>query len=379
MITRRSRILQAIAVAGIAGLALAACTSGGGDEAGSTDAATDTTAEESTDAASDAPSWCGPEEITFGLLDGFGGNSWRLVTTASGEEEAKKCPSVTEYVYADGQGDTQKAISDIQSMVATGVDAMVVFPDAGEAMLPALRSAYEAGVVTVPYRVDPGGEDGVDYDVWIGADFVQSGKDWAEWTLENFPDGAKILFLSGPAGNSQGEDEAAGAKELLSDAKYEFIGEQPFEVTNWDPALTQQVLTAAISKYPEIDIIYSDFGPSLVGALPEFTKSGRDIPALATSDGNLLGCFWQEQQDAGSGFEMMSVATGNDNVRLAVQTAIALATGGVVPDKGDGFVHPKFEDSISGSPSAVQCRDDLPGDIYLSAQLDGDAQASLLK
>lgn len=379
MITRRSRILQAIAVAGIAGLALAACTSGGGDEAGSTDAATDTTAEESTDAASDAPSWCGPEEITFGLLDGFGGNSWRLVTTASGEEEAKKCPSVTEYVYADGQGDTQKAISDIQSMVATGVDAMVVFPDAGEAMLPALRSAYEAGVVTVPYRVDPGGEDGVDYDVWIGADFVQSGKDWAEWTLENFPDGAKILFLSGPAGNSQGEDEAAGAKELLSDAKYEFIGEQPFEVTNWDPALTQQVLTAAISKYPEIDIIYSDFGPSLVGALPEFTKSGRDIPALATSDGNLLGCFWQEQQDAGNGFEMMSVATGNDNVRLAVQTAIALATGGVVPDKGDGFVHPKFEDSISGSPSAVQCRDDLPGDIYLSAQLDGDAQASLLK
>ena len=381
MITRQRKILQALAAAGIAGLALTACSAGGdGGTQAADDAATDTAAEESTDAAAgDVPSWCGPNEITFGLLDGFGGNSWRLVTTASGEEEAKKCPSVTEYLYADGQGDTQKAISDIQSMVATGVDAIVVFPDAGEAMLPALRSAYEAGVVTVPYRVNPGGEDGVDYDVWIGADFIQSGKDWAEWTLANFPDGAKILFLSGPAGNSQGEDEAAGAKELLSDPKYEFIGEQPFEVTNWDPALTQQVLTAAIAKYPEIDIIFSDFGPSLVGALPEFTKSGRPIPALATSDGNLLGCFWQEQQDAGNGFEMMSVATGNDNVRLAVQTAIALATGGEVPEKGNGFIHPKFEDSISGTPSPVQCRDDLPGDIYLSAQLDGDTQASLLK
>ena len=381
MITRQSRILQALAAAGIAGLALTACSAGGGGETAATDdAATETATEESTDAAAgDVPSWCGPNEITFGLLDGFGGNSWRLVTTASGEEEAKKCPSVTEYLYADGQGDTQKAISDIQSMVATGVDAIVVFPDAGEAMLPALRSAYEAGVVTVPYRVNPGGQDGVDYDVWIGADFFQSGRDWAQWTLDNFPDGAKILFLSGPAGNSQGEDEATGFKELLTDAKYEFIGEQPFEVTNWDPALTQQVLTAAIAKYPEIDIIYSDFGPSLVGALPEFTKSGRPIPALATSDGNLLGCFWQEQQDAGNGFEMMSVATGNDNVRLAVQTAIAMATGGEVPEKGDGFVHPKFEDSISGNPSPVQCRDDLPGDIYLSALLDGDTQASLLK
>ena len=66
-------------------------------------------------------------------------------------------------LYADGQGDTQKAISDIQGMVAKGVDALVVFPDAGEAMLPALRSAFQAGVVTVPYRVDPGGEDGVDF------------------------------------------------------------------------------------------------------------------------------------------------------------------------------------------------------------------------
>ena len=379
MITRHRKMLQGLAALGIAGLAISGCAAG---DSTTTDSGSQSGAGESTDSAVDAadiPDWCGPNEITFGLLDGFGGNSWRLVTTAGGEEEAKKCPSVTQYLYADGQGDTQKAISDIQSMVATGVDAIVVFPDAGEAMLPALRSAYEAGVVTVPYRVNPGGQDGVDYDVWIGADFVQSGRDWAEWTLANFPDGANILFLSGPAGNSQGIDERTGFLELLSDPKYVFIGEDPFEVTNWDPAVTQQVLTAAIGRYDQIDIIFSDFGPSLVGALPEFTRSGRPIPAIAASDGNLLGCFWQEQQDAGNGFEMMTVATGNDNVRLAVQTAIALATGGVVPEKGDGFVHPKFEDSISGSPSPVQCRSDLPGDIFLSAQLDGDTQASLLK
>jgi len=33
------------------------------------------------------------------------------------------------------------AISDIKGMVAKGVKALVVFPDAGQAMLPALRSA----------------------------------------------------------------------------------------------------------------------------------------------------------------------------------------------------------------------------------------------
>ena len=89
------------------------------------------------------PSWCGPDEINLGFTDGFGGNSWRLVTTAAARDEASKCPSVVDVQYADGQGDTQKAISDIQSMVASGVDAIVVFPDAGEAILPALREIEE--------------------------------------------------------------------------------------------------------------------------------------------------------------------------------------------------------------------------------------------
>ena len=48
------------------------------------------------------PSWCGPKKITLGLTDGFGGNSWRLVTTASARDEAAKCPSVTSLSYADG-------------------------------------------------------------------------------------------------------------------------------------------------------------------------------------------------------------------------------------------------------------------------------------
>src|SRR6187455_2892030 len=131
--------------------------------------------------ASAVPSWCGPKKIKLGFTDGFGGNSWRLVTTAAARAEAKKCPSVTSLDYADGQGNTQKAISDIQGMVAKGVDALVVFPDAGKAMLPSLRSSYKAGVVTVPYRVTPGGKAGRDYNVFIDTPFVDAGRNWGKW------------------------------------------------------------------------------------------------------------------------------------------------------------------------------------------------------
>ena len=128
----------------------------------------------------------------------------------------------------------------------------------------------------------------------------------------------------------------------------------------------------------KIDVIVSDFGPSLVGALPEFEKSGRSIPALVTSDGNVLACFQQEKAASNPDFSLFTVATGNDNVRLAVQHAVARATGGVIPSS-DVFEAPVFENSITDDPNPVTCRDDLPGDIYLSAQMSAEDQAALLK
>jgi ribose transport system substrate-binding protein len=338
-----------------------------------------TTAGTSSARTTAVPSWCGPKKITLGLTDGFGGNSWRLVTTASARDEASKCPSVTSLTYADGQGNTQKAISDIQGMVAKGIKALVVFPDAGKAMLPALRSSYKAGVITVPYRVTPGGKAGVDYNVFVDTPFAQAGENWGKWILKVLPNGGNVLFLSGPQGNSQGVDEGKGLHKILDPSgKYKFIGAQPFEVTNWDPALSQKVLSADIAKFPKIDVIVSDFGPSLVGALGEFAKSGRKIPALATSDGNVLGCFWKKNVAKNPTFKLYTVSTQNDHARLAIDWAVALATGGKKPSSAH-FPSLVFEDSTTGKPNPVECKANLPGDIYLSAQLSAAAQAKLVK
>jgi ribose transport system substrate-binding protein len=367
---RRATTARALAVISAGMFALAAC-GGGAANTGSAPAG-------GAPADPNAPPWCGSKQVVLGMTDGFGGNSWRLVTTASAKEEAAKCPSVTSFEYADGQGNTQKAIADIQGMVAKGVNALVVFPDAGQPMLPALRSAHAAGVVTVPYRVTPGGQDGKDYDIFIGTDFSEAGKLWGEWIQKTLPDGGNVLFLSGPPGNSQGLDEAKGMHGVLDPSgKYTFIGEQPFEVTNWDPAESQKVLSAAIAQNPKIDVVVSDFGPSLVAALPLFEQSGRSIPAFAASDGNVLSCFYEDHKDRNPDFKLFTVSTQNDHSRLAIDWAVALATDGQKPDTS---VYPStaFEDSVTGQPNPVKCDRSLPDDVYLSAQMPGSEQAKLL-
>ncbi|MBS1845289.1 MAG: substrate-binding domain-containing protein, partial [Actinobacteria bacterium] len=213
-----------------------------------------------------APSWCGEKEITLALADGFGDNNWRKITRAEAEAEAAECPNVKEFIYTDGQGNTQKSISDLEGLTAQGVNAAVVFPDAGKAMLPAITNMYKAGVVTVPYRVFPGGEAGVNYNTYVETDFKEAGKLWGEWILKALPKGGKVLPLGGPAGNTQSEEEYEGMAEVVKGHNIEMIGEQPFSATNWEPAKTQQVVTANLAKYPEIDAITTDFGAALASA-----------------------------------------------------------------------------------------------------------------
>ena len=147
-------------------------------------------------AQAEVPSWCGPKQASLALLDGYGGNSWRQVTTASGKQTAELCPSITKYEYADGNGDTQKSISDIKAIAAKGIDALVVFGDAGPAVLPAITSVFKSGKVIVPYRVNVGGEEGKNYTKFIGSSFVDDGMSWGNWIKGVLPKGGNVLFLT---------------------------------------------------------------------------------------------------------------------------------------------------------------------------------------
>ncbi len=337
---------------------------GGGEEAGGEETASNT---------GGAPSWCGEDEITLALADGFGDNNWRKITTAEAENEASKCPAVSEFIYTDGQGDTQKSISDLEGLTAQGVDAAVVFPDAGKAMLPAITNMFKAGVVTVPYRVFPGGEEGANYDYYISTPFKEAGELWGEWLLKALPKGGKVLPLGGPAGNTQSVEESEGVEEIIKGSDIELIGEQPFSVTNWDPAKTQQVVSAALAKYPEIDAITTDFGAALASAFPAFKQAGREIPPIATEDSNELSCDQKKE-----GFPLYTVDSQNWMVRTAIQFAIAKASGGEVPASTEVPQKP-FEDSITGKPNPVLCNEKLTGEAILSSHLTEEELAASLE
>ena len=374
---RRSRLITGAAALATASLALAACSSSG-SSSGSTGGSGNTGGGGGTAASSKYP-WCGPKQASIALADGFGDNTWRELTRYSAVTIAAQCPSVTKYVYANGEGNTQKAISDINSLVAQGVTAIVDFPDAGKAMLPVLTKAYQAGTIVVPYRVDPGGTAGQNYNAYLSTNFTSAGVLWGKDVATALNGKGNVVFLGGPPANSQSLEEYQGLQSVFKNYPgIHIIGQKPYNVTNWDPALTQQVMASLLSKYPKIDAVVSDFGTALAAAFPQFTKAGRQIPVIATEDGNSLGCDYAKMHASDPAFKLFTVSSQTWMVEYAMRYAIALATKGTVPSS---TVVPQqnYENSVSGRPNQPVCNSTLPETAIMSSGLSPAEQQAALK
>ncbi|AMX97620.1 substrate-binding domain-containing protein [Mesorhizobium ciceri] len=329
--------------------------------------------------AATPPSFCGTKEISVALADGFAQNPWRQMTTAAAINEASQCPNVTGWDHTDGQGNTQKAISDLSGLAARGVNAIVVFPDAGPAMLPAIRDAFKQGSTVVPYRARVGGEEGKDYSVFVGTNFHQDGVDWGKWMAKALHGKGNVAYLGGPAGTSQSRERADGILEAFKDYPgIVQIGQKPFEVTNWDSSMVAKSLGALIAQYPQIDGVIADLSMGVV-ASGVFERAGRPLPLIAGEDANVFGCTWKKLHDADakSTFQYTTNSAEQWNVRLAVRWAIAEAAGGkmdqplVITDP-NGTKHTVAEAGVK-EVTNFQLEDSLAGTVFCNPKLPESA------
>jgi ribose transport system substrate-binding protein len=372
--TRRGRRRLTIGASAVAVLSLAVAACG---SSGSSGSSANGGSGSSGKVSSKYP-WCGPKQASIALADGFGDNTWRELTRYSAVTVAAQCPSITKYVYTNGEGNTQKAIGDINSLVAQGITAIVDFPDAGKAMLPVLTKAYQAGTIVVPYRVFPGGTAGQNYNAYISTNFTSAGVLWGKDVAQALNGKGNVVFLGGPPANSQSLAEYQGLVSVFKNYPgIHIIGQKPYNVTNWDPATTQQVVASLLSKYPKIDAVVSDFGTALAASFPQFQKAHRQIPVIATEDGNSLGCDYASMSASDPNFKLFTVSSQTWMVEYAMRYAIALATKGKVPSS---TVVPQqnFENSVTGSPNKPVCDTSLPATAIMSSGLTATQQQAAL-
>jgi len=321
--------------------------------------------------------WCGDTPVKMGVADGVPFNKWRQLAFKVMENQVALCPAVDpDIIYVSANGDQQKAISDINSLVAQGVDLIVTNDDFGDAMLPAYKSAVDAGVKVVTYASPHDGVPGVDVTAASPEDAVAVGKALAEELIKALDGKGTVLFLGGPAGAPLSVDQYKGFEEAIADhPDMKLIPDEPV-VTNWALPDAQKATTALIAQNPEIDAIYADYGPTGIGAINAFEAAGLPVPPVAAvASGNDLLCLWEQKSTGSDRFELITADSTHAMPLAGVQQGIAAATGADY-DPLQLFLLPTVYNTLEGRDPV--CAADLPGDADFTGPLTDEEMVAVL-
>lgn len=327
----------------------------------------------------DIAEFCGDQPIKVAFADGFGGNSWRKTTRAIFEAEAAKCDNITDIIYTDAQADTQKAIADINSLVAQGVNVIVSFTDGGEALLPTVKKATEAGVKFVSIVACPGGEPGVDYVDCVSENVDTYGYGLAKWTIDQMGGTGNLLMTGGQAGNPYSQAVYDGVVRAVEESPgIVLLNEQlgnTFVDTGWEPGKTKQVVAGLITQFGQIDGVVADYGGGSVGGIEAFVDAGKPLPVWSANDSNQFACLWYQYKDSQPTFQIATMSSRNWVATPALHKGLA-SFNGLANDEPSIYNLEIIEDSTNPDLQPV-CEEDLPNDAINSSGLTVEQQKEL--
>ncbi|GAA4841688.1 ABC transporter substrate-binding protein [Luteimicrobium xylanilyticum] len=248
MNTKRTRRLTLGAVAAIAALGLAACSSGGSS-------------------GSDDTKGSGGDTIKVGFSQLGAESGWRTANTDSVKAAFTKDKGF-DLTFVDAQQKQENQIKAIRDFIDQGVDAIAFSPVVETGWDQVLQEAKDAEipVVLVDRTVKTSVSD--PYATYIGNDFEKEGETAVAWIKKNAAD-AKIFELQGTLGSSAQVDRE---KPVDSELGSQIVGKAS---GNFTRAEGKAATEAALQAYPNMTMIVSHNDDMALGAIEAIEAAGK--------------------------------------------------------------------------------------------------------
>jgi len=236
-----------------------------------------------------------------------------------------------ETVVLDAGGDVARQIAQMEDLIQQEVDAIIIWPTNGEAVIPAVRKAHNAGipVIVTNSNID---EQGFDFVAsFSGPDNITQGARAAEIMCEKFTDmgiedEARIVQISGQPGYTTAIERAKGFEDHLPEVcpNITLVETQPGD---WNREKSQKVMEAFLVKYDDIDGVYAGDDNMGVGALNAAKAAGHGDIIFVGATNFSVGYEAMERGEYWGSIYQSPV----DDAEAALQTAIDVLDGEEVP------------------------------------------------
>jgi ribose transport system substrate-binding protein len=264
----------------------------------------------------------GHGNLTVAYADGFGENVWRQVTKMEFIAQALTYPSIKKIVYTSAGGDATKAISDMRAYIAQKVDVIVIFADAGPALLPTVKEATEAGILVVLHNgTYIGGKPGKDFVTTIAEDLCALGTDFVKMVLENSKkDPTTIVELGGTPGNGLSAGwQKCSEEEIAKHKNLKLLGKAD---TNWTQEGSFKAMSGFLAQYGNVDAVLFEYADGFRGGLRAYdaAKKAPDLIVSLRTDEMGVICDWEKANDPN--FKIFYSNGQNDQARFALTAAM---------------------------------------------------------
>ena len=273
----------------------------------------------------------GAQEFTIGITQNNVGVDSYQTTYEKAFIAAAEENDMVETVVLDAGGDVARQIAQMEDLIQQEVDAIIIWPTNGEAVIPAVRKAHQAGIPVIVTNSNIA-EPGFDFIAsFSGPDNITQGSRSAEIMCDRFKemgieDEAQIVQISGQPGYTTAIERAQGFEERLPEVcpNVTLVETQPGD---WNREKSQQVMEAFLVKYDDIDGVYSGDDNMGVGALNAAKAAGRDGIIFVGATNFAVG-----YEAMGAGEYWGSIYQSPvDDAEAALQTAIDVLQGEEVP------------------------------------------------
>lgn len=262
------------------------------------------------------------QDITVGVSwSNFQEERWK---TDEGAIKAALEAAGATYVSADAQSSSAKQLSDVEALIAQGVDALIILAQDSQAIGPAIQAAANEGIPVVGY--DRLIED--DRAFYLTFDNVEVGRMQAREVLKQAPEGNYVMIKGSPT-DPNADFLRGGQQEVLQEAidggKIKIVGEAYTDA--WLPANAQrnmeQILTANNNN---VDAVVASNDGTAGGVVAALTAQGMEGIPVSGQDGDHAAL-----NRVAKGTQTVSVwKDARELGKAAGEIAVALAKGGTM-------------------------------------------------
>jgi ribose transport system substrate-binding protein len=205
----------------------------------------------------------GAAKYTIGFSNAGGvGNGWREAMLCSAKAQAVKAGNVSKVTIIHRDTDAPGQLSDIRTLIAQGVNAIIINPAGPDALNPAIAEAKAAGITVI--AVDAAVTAPGAYN--LSNDQEQYAYLGATWLFKAMGGKGAVVYMRGIAGHPADTDRDTGFQRALKENPGITIANTA--VTKWDPVTATQQINDIMSAGTKFDGIWtSGVDSNIVDAL----------------------------------------------------------------------------------------------------------------